>query len=288
MAANGVLIFGYGYIGSAFAALLTARGTPVWDAAKREDLSAHGIRAVDPADPDALNAALTACDGVLITAAPGEGGCPGYLALAPQITDLGRSLRWIGYLSSTGVYGDRDGRWVFEDCELNAASTEGVRRVAAEHKWLALGAATGSAVMTFRLPGIYGPGRSAFDRLRDGTARLVIKPDQVFSRIHQADAATALLASWDRPNPGRSYNVVDDQPAPAHVVTAHAARMLGLSLPPEVDWNDPSVSGPMRRFYLDNKRVSNARLKAELGWQPVYRTYDAGLRAILAEDTARP
>ena len=135
----------------------------------------------------------------------------------------------------------------------------------------------GLTVQIFRLPGIYGPGRSVVDRLKDGSARLVRKPGQVFNRIHVEDVVSGLFASMARPRPGAVYNLVDDEPAPADVVMAWAADRLGLPLPREVDLDDPDVSDAMRRFYLDSKRISNARAKAELGWRPKYPTYREGL-----------
>jgi nucleoside-diphosphate-sugar epimerase len=141
----------------------------------------------------------------------------------------------------------------------------------------------GLTLQVFRLPGFYGPGRSAIDRLRAGTARLVRKPGQVFNRIHVDDIVSGLFASMARPRPGGVYNLTDDEPTAADVVTAWAAERLDLPRPPEVDWTDPEVSEAMRRFYLDSKRVSNARAKAEVGWRPRYPSYREGLEAILAE-----
>jgi nucleoside-diphosphate-sugar epimerase len=171
---------------------------------------------------------------------------------------------------------------VFEDDALNASSLEGARRVRAEADWFDAGRGMGLTVQVFRLPAIYGPGRSVADRLRDGSARLVRKPGQVFNRIHVADAVDGLFASMDRPRPGAAYNLVDDAPSPADVVMEDAARRMGLPRPPEVDWTDASVSDGMRRFYLDSKRISNARAKAELGWRPAHPTWREGLDAILA------
>ena len=166
---------------------------------------------------------------------------------------------------------------------LSVADGEGRNGVwLAEQDWLTAGRETGLPVHLFRLPALYGPGRSGLDRLRNGEARMVIKPGQVFNRIHVEDVVAGLFASMDRPNPGRAYNLVDDEPAPAHVVTAWTARRLSLPLPPEVDWTDPSVSEGMRRFYLDSKRLSNARAKAELGWRPIYPTYREGIEALIA------
>lgn len=282
-------MFGHGYLGRAFAARLRVRGLAVSATArvadKRLRLTDAGVAGVDPADPAALAHAVSNARAILVTAPPDPDGCPGLRALAPALARSGAFPDWIGYVSTTGVYGDRGGGWVFEDDPLNAPTVEGARRAKAERDWLDTGRGMGLTICVFRLPAIYGPGRSPIDRLRDGTARVVRKPGQVFNRIHVDDAAEALLASLDRPRPGRAYNVCDDAPAPAEAPILGAAERLGLPSPPEVDWTDPSVSDAMRRFYLDNKRVSNARAKAELGWRPRFPTWREGLEAILAAET---
>ncbi|MGN6209227.1 SDR family oxidoreductase [Asticcacaulis sp.] len=269
-----LLIFGYGFIGAAFADAARA-GYKIAATArapeKRSELTAQGLTAIDPADPAALAEALGNAAGILITPAPDDDGCPAFAALSGF--DL--SGKWIGYLSTTGVYGDRGGGWVFEDSALLPTSTEGRRRVLSENQWLDVGA------QVFRLPGLYGPGRNVIERLRDGTARRIHKPGHVFSRLHHDDCATALMASLSRPNPGGIYNLCDDEPAPADTVLEYAAALTGLPLPPVIAWDDPSLSGKMLRFYNDNKRVSNARAKAELGWRPQYPAYREGLSAIL-------
>jgi nucleoside-diphosphate-sugar epimerase len=186
-----LLIFGGGWLGQAAAreavrrggrAILTSR-----DAETRGALIADGFAALDPADAAALTAAAAEASAILITAPPEAGGCPGLKALLPAITASGSWPDWIGYVSSTAVYGDRAGGWALEDSELNAASVEGARRVRAERDWLDAGQGMGLTVQVFRLPALYGPGRSPLDRLRDGTARLVRKPGQVFNRIHVDD-----------------------------------------------------------------------------------------------------
>lgn len=284
-----LLVFGGGWLGQATAreilrrsgsATLTSR-----DAETRATLTADGFAAVDPADPEALSAAVAEASAILITAPPEASGCPGLKALLPALTASGSWPDWIGYVSSTAVYGDRAGGWALEDSELNAASLEGARRVRAERDWLDAGQGMGLTVQLFRLPALYGPGRSPLDRLRDGTARLVRKPGQVFNRIHVDDAVSGLFASMARPRPGAAYILCDDEPAPADVVIEGAARRLGLPLPPEVDWHDPSVSDAMRRFYLDSKRLSNARAKAELGWRPKYPTWREGLDALIESES---
>jgi len=280
-----LLVFGGGYLGRVAALEAIRRGgTAVAtsrDPARRLALEAEGIAAVDPADREALSAALAGARTVLITSPPDAQGCPALRALAAAESVSTAWPDWIGYVSSTAVYGDRDGGWAFEDDALNASSLEGGRRVRAEADWLDAGRGMGLTVQIFRLPAIYGPGRSVVDRLRDGSARLVRKPGQVFNRVHVEDAVAGLFASMARPRPGAAYNLADDAPTPADVVIAGAADRLGLPRPPEVDWHDPEVSDAMRRFYLDNKRISNARAKAELGWRPKYPTWREGLESLL-------
>lgn len=285
---SSLLVFGGGWLGQATAREMLRRGGRAVltsrDADTRDVLIAEGFTAIDPADAGALAAAVASASAILVTAPPEANGCPGLKALSPAITASGSWPDWIGYVSSTAVYGDRAGGWALEDSELNAASLEGARRVRAERDWLDAGQGMGLTVQLFRLPALYGPGRSPLDRLRDGTARLVRKPGQVFNRIHVDDAVSGLFASMARPRPGAAYILCDDEPAPADVVIEGAARRLGLPLPPEIDWTDPSVSDAMRRFYLDSKRLSNARAKAELGWRPRYPGWRDGLEALIGDE----
>ena len=285
-----LLVFGGGWLGRAAGleavrrggrAVLTSR-----DPVRRSALSAEGLGAIDPEDATALADAVAAASSILVCAPPMADGCPGLKALSPALAATDVWPDWIGYVSSTAVYGDRAGCWALEDSELNAASLEGARRVRAERDWLNAGRGMGLTVQLFRLPALYGPGRSPLDRLRDGTARIVRKPGQVFNRVHVDDVVSGLFASMARPRPGAAYILCDDEPAPADVVMEGAARRLGLPMPPEIDLDDPSVSDAMRRFYLDSKRLSNARAKAELGWRPKYPTWREGLEAMIGEADA--
>jgi nucleoside-diphosphate-sugar epimerase len=233
-------------------------------------------------DAPRLEAALAKAQAVLITAPPGATGCPALPILVPALAKAGAFPDWLGYLSTTGVYGDRGGRWVFEQSALAAQSMEGARRVSAERDWLEVGRGMGLTVTIHRLPGIYGPGRSAFDRLRAGTAKRYAAPGQVFSRIHVDDLAAGLAASIARPRAGGTYNLCDDEPAPNGEVIAYAAGLLGVAPPPEEPLDLDALAPAARRFYAETKRVSNARAKAELGWRPAYPTYREGLAAVLA------
>ena len=200
--------------------------------------------------------------------------------LADRIAES-RKIVWLAYLSTTGVYGDRAGAWVDEISELRPGNSRSAKRAAVEREWLALWRDHGVPVHVFRLAGIYGPGRSAIDQLRAGTAKRIDKPGQIFSRIHVDDIAGILEASIARPRPGGIYNVADDRPAPAHEVVAHAAKLLGKQAPP-LEPYDPQRLPPMaREFFSETRRVSNARLKKELGYTLKYSDYEAGLDAIM-------
>jgi nucleoside-diphosphate-sugar epimerase len=217
-----------------------------------------------------------------VAAPPIEGGCPGLAALAPLWPTAG-GPRWIGYLSTTGVYGDRGGGWVREATPPAPASPEAVRRVEAERGWAALAAGRSARFAAFRLPGIYGPGRSPLERVRAGEARRWTRPGQVFSRIHVADLADALARALDRPDRDGPFIVCDDEPAPAAEVTAYACALLGLPVPPEEPLDLDALSPMARRFWSESKRASNARAKAALGWRPAYPSYREGLKAVAEE-----
>ena len=279
-----LFLFGYGYAARALARRLKSEGWTI-AATWREDpapLIADGVAPVRADHADALAQAAAEATAVLVTAPPGPGGCPGLAALLPALARGGAFPNWTGYLSTTGVYGDRRGGWVTERSVLAAQSVEGARRVAAERSWRDAALGMGLTLAVFRLPGIYGPGRSAFDRLRAGQARRITAPGQVFSRIHVDDLGAALQASILRPRPGGVYNLCDDAPCPNSEVVAYAAELLGLPAPPEVALADANLPPAALRFYAESKRVSNALAKAELGWRPAYPTYREGLSAILA------
>ena len=204
-------------------------------------------------------------------------------ATAPT-SPAARGLEWIGYLSTTGVYGDTGGAWVDETATPAPTGARGRRRLAAENAWLAFGERHGLAVHVFRLAGIYGPGRNALATVRRGAAKRIDKPGHVFSRIHVADIAQVLAASIAKPNPGAIYNVCDDEPAPAADVVAHACALLGVAPPPLTPLDEADLSPMARSFYADNRRVSNARIKNELGVALRFPDYRAGLASLLAEE----
>jgi nucleoside-diphosphate-sugar epimerase len=290
VASRRLFVFGYGFTARALARRLTPLGweiaASVRDPADAAKLEAQGVAAIPLGDRDGLTEALAHTTALLITAPPDAGGCPGLQALVPALARANAFPDWTGYLSTTGVYGDRRGGWVTEQSRLAAQSTEGARRVGAERDWLEVGRGMGLTVAVFRLPGIYGPGRSALDRLRAGEARRIVAPGQVFSRIHVDDLAAGLAASIARPRAGAAYNLCDDEPCPNADVVAYAAELLGLPVPPDVPLAEAGLSAMAQRFYAESKRVSNARAKAELSWRPAYPTYREGLAAILAAERA--
>jgi len=287
-----LFLFGYGFSGRALARRLKPRGWDIVatfrdpDAATR--MAADGVQPIDLRDRAALVQALAATKALLVTAPPGPDGCPALNALVGPMAEAGAFPDWVGYLSTTGVYGDRRGGWVTERSRLAAQSVEGARRVGAERDWFEVGRGMGLTVTVFRLPGIYGPGRSAFDRLREGRARRIVAEGQVFSRIHVDDLAAGLEASMARPRAGAAYNLCDDEPAANSEVLAYAAGLLGMEPPPEIALADANLSPAAMRFYAESKRVSNALAKAELGWRPTYPTYREGLRAIVAPPSGEP
>ena len=281
--------FGYGFSARALAERLRGAGWRIAgttrDPGKLEALRAEGVEAYlfDTERPlEDPQAALAGATHILASAPPGPAGDPVAAQHAEDIAACD-SVEWFGYLSTTGVYGDRGGDWVDEDSALEPTGSRGERRVAAERAWLALQAQHGLPVHLFRLAGIYGPGRNAIETVRDGRAKRIDKPGQVFSRIHVADIATVLEASIARPNPGQAYNLCDDNPAPPEAVIAHACRLLGVEPPPLIPFDAAELSEMARSFYRDNKRVSNQRIKSELGVELLYPDYEAGLAALLAE-----
>jgi hypothetical protein len=196
-------------------------------------------------------------------------------------------LQWAGLLSTTGVYGDRGGEWVDEDSDLKPNNHRSELRVKAEEDWLALHRDYGVPAHVFRLAGIYGPGRGPLDQVRSGHARRLIKPDLVLGRIHLDDIVGAVMASIAKPNPGRVYNVTDDEPMPPQDIITYACELLRVEAPPEMPYADADVPPIVREFYDDCKRVSNKRLKEELGYTFKHPTYRDGLRALLAKEQAQ-
>ncbi|TRD23199.1 SDR family oxidoreductase [Palleronia caenipelagi] len=276
-----LLSIGHGYSARALAPLLLARG---WDVVgttrseeKAEAIATTGVRPVIWPDTD-LTEEIAGATHVLHSVSPDDGDP----VLAEYSDAFAKArLSWFGYLSTTGVYGDHQGGWVDEDTPLTPSTRRGQARVEAERGWQALAKAHELPLHIFRLAGIYGPGRGPFAKVRKGTARRIIKPGQIFSRIHVEDIAQVLLASIGKPRPGAVYNVCDDDPAPPQDVIAHAADLLDLPRPPEVDFDTADLSPMARSFYAESKRVRNDLIKAELGVRLRYPSYRDGLAALL-------
>lgn len=287
-----LLCLGLGYTARALAARRRARGERIAGTMQRlvPEREDGGIARIvfGAATPlGALERVLQQATHVLVSIPPDAAhAAAGDIVLARLASAIASAhhIVWLGYLSTTGVYGDRGGAWVDETSERRPGNARSRARAAAEDAWMALWRDRGVPVHVFRLSGIYGPGRSAIDQLRAGTAKRIDKPGQIFSRIHVEDIAGVLEASIAHPRPGAIYNVADDAPAPAHEVVAHAAALLGMPAPP-LEAYDPERLSPMaREFYAETRRVRNERIKRELGVALLYPDYRAGLAAILAAD----
>ncbi len=284
---NHLLCFGFGFSARAFAARLDRREWKVSatsrDAEGISEINAQGFHGL-PFDSKLW--ITTDVTHLLISAPPGENGDPVLQLFEEQLQRFSKQLQWVGYLSTTGVYGDRGGEWVDEESPLEHTTVRGQRRLEAERSWLRLHSDFGLPVHVFRLAGIYGPGRNTLLNVRDGSAKRIIKPGQIFSRIHVEDIAGVLAASIAKPNPGRAYNVCDDEPCPPQDVVEFAADLLGLPVPTEIPFGEAELSPMAKSFYADSKRVSNRRIKTELGYKLIYPNYRDGLRALKSTLTA--
>ncbi|MDH3701396.1 MAG: SDR family oxidoreductase [Alphaproteobacteria bacterium] len=289
MAPPRLFCFGLGYSARALAKDVMEQGWRVAgscrSAEKQVELRDAGIEAYlfDRERPlEDAAAALGGATHLLSSVPPDAPGDPVLDRHAADIAAL-TTLEWAGYLSTTGVYGDRAGGSVDEFSELQPTGERGRRRVAAERDWLDMAAQHGVPVHVFRLAGIYGPGRNALETVQAGRARRIIKPGQLFSRIHVDDIVAVLRASMARANPGAVYNVCDDEAAPPQDVIAFACDLLGIAPPPELPFEDADLSAMARSFYRDNKRVSNRRIQQELGVRLAWPDYRAGLRGLMAD-----
>lgn len=266
--------FGLGFTAKVLKQRLEALGWTVTGTSRSGD---DGSSAFDGTKP-LPRSSFEGVTHLLISVPPGEASDPVLNCHGDDLARLAGSLRWAGYLSTTGVYGDRHGEWVDEDSPLTPNTVRGERRLAAETDWQSLGL----PLHIFRLAGIYGPGRNQLVSLSDGTAKRIVKQGQVFSRVHVEDIAGVLAASLAKPDPGRAYNVCDDEPCPPQDVVAFAARLLNIPAPPEIPFEDADLSPMAKSFYAESKRVSNRRIKEELGYRLIYPTYREGLKALLA------
>ena len=274
-----LLCFGMGFSASALAASLDRTlwqitGTSRTDAGV-EQIASLGVTAIRF---DQLKNIPPTVTHIVTSVPPDSNGDPVLRLFVSQLAERANALHWIAYLSTTGVYGDHAGGWVDEDTPLTPSTERGHKRLAAETAWLNIGSLP---IHIFRLAGIYGPGRNQLVSMRDGTARRIIKPGQIFSRIHVEDIAGILRTSMAQPHPRRAYNCADDEPCPPQDVITHAANLLQLPPPPEIPFAKADLSPMAKSFYAESKRVSNARVKRELGYTFKYRSYRDGLRALL-------
>lgn len=275
-----LLCIGLGYTARVFAARVAAQGWRVIGTAQTPSgaaaIAALGYEAIafdGAAASDELRTALASATHLLVSAPPDASGDP---FLRHHAGDFPSALSWVGYLSTVGVYGDHGGAWVDETTEPKPTSNRSRWRLAAERSWLDLAQHTGLRVEIFRLAGIYGPGRGPLEAVRKGTARAIVKPGQIFNRIHVEDIANVLAAAIARPSGHAIYNVSDDEPAPPQDVLAYAATLLGLPPPPTVEFATADLTPMARSFYSECKRVSNARVKDALGIALAYPTYRDG------------
>ena len=278
-----LLSFGHGYSARALTPLLDSDWRIIGTTRSEEKAAAFMAEGVEPRIwPGAdMTPALNAATHLLISAGPNENGDPVLAELVKEITARRDQFEWVGYLSTTGVYGDHNGGWVDETTPLSPSTKRGQLRVDAEAAWQALSL----PLHIFRLAGIYGPGRGPFAKVRNGTARRIIKQGQVFSRIHVDDIAQVLAASIKQPNANAIYNLCDDDPAPPEDVIAHAAKLLDLPIPPAVEFETADMTPMARSFYAESKKVRNDRIKTELGVGLRYPDYTTGLAALLAAET---
>ena len=282
-----LLVFGLGYSAEPFVEKVLAEGWQVsatWRRPEvRDNLLSQGIRPVEFVESGQLPSDVTH---ILVSIAPKADGEPVLGVFEVQLRQLNR-LAWVGYLSSTNVYGDHDGAWVDETSETNPSLDRGKRRLAAEQAWFKFGVDKGASVHVFRLAGIYGPGKNAVRSVLDGRARRVIKPGQVFGRIHRHDIAQALWLAANSDLPNEVFNLSDDLPAPPQEVIEEACRLLGVDPPPEVLLEGADLSPMGRSFYAENKRVRNLKAKEMLGWRLAWPDYKMALPKLLDEEKAR-
>ena len=290
---DNLLIFGCGFSGEAIARLAAGNFAAITgttrDAAKADRIRNAGAEPLvfdgETLSPE-LVSRLAGTTHLLVSIAPGEAGDPVLNALEKSEAAL-PALKWTGYLSTVGVYGDHGGAWVDEQTEPRPVSKRSRQRLEAETAWRTFAGARGLPLAVLRLSGIYGPGRNAFVNIANGTARRLVKPGQVFNRIHRDDIAAAALAAARKKADG-IFNITDDEPAPPQDVVTFAHELAGVAPPPETDFETADLSPMARSFYGENKRVSNAKSKAELGLAYAFPDYRTALTRMWREESWKP
>lgn len=290
---NKLFCYGYGYVAQHLVTELQSRNeewefvVTTTDREKLAEIRASGIKAYLFSDQMPFNDPLFAMNGathLLISVPPNDDGDIVFKAHAREILQI-PTIEWIGYLSSTGVYGNRDGEWVDETAEVRPTSERGSKRAKAETQWLKLRRIAGIPINIFRLAGIYGIGRSAIDSARAGQSKRIYKEGHAFNRIHVEDIVQVLLATMDKNLTGDIYNLADDNPAPSHCLIEYACELLGQEPPPLLEYDDDLDMSPIARsFYKDNKRVCNKKIKNQLGIELKYPDYKSGLNAIFHKE----
>lgn len=284
---NKLLIFGCGYSAEFIAKRLITRGWKVFATTRSEDrfkkLKGLGISPILWDDVVSLTNLLTEKCSLLSSIAPQGSIDDGLTAVSNLLKHDIIKINCLVYLSSTGVYGDRQGGWVSEDSKVDTVTNQGKARVKAEKKWLDLAREYNISLFVFRIAGIYGPDRSVFDRIKARKAQKIIKPDQYFNRIHVHDLSGAVCAGLENPKLAGIYNIADDLPSSGADVIDEATKLLQKPKLPEVNFDDAKLSTMAKSFYLESKRVSNKKLKNSLGYSLKYPTYTFGLRSLIKD-----
>jgi len=282
-----LLSFGHGFSAQALSNRLSKEWT-VYGTTRSEEntdaVRASGAIPIVWPDTDAqteIESIIAKSTHILTSVAPNENGDSVLSSMGEAISNKAASLEWVGYLSTTGVYGDHSGNWVDETTPLTPSTKRGQFRKDAEAQWQSI---PNLPLHIFRLAGIYGPGRGPFAKVRAGTARRIIKKNQIFSRIHVDDIAQVLLASIAQPNSGAVYNLCDNDPAPPEDVIAYAAKLLNAPIPEAVDFETAEMTAMARSFYAESKKVRNDLIKDELGIRLLYPDYKSGLKSLLEEE----
>ena len=277
-----LLIFGHGYTASALVDHLGTEDWEIFGTTRNVDtadlLKENNITPLMWSDDTSIKSIIKRSNCILHSIAPTEVEDPVYEKFAEDIIARSINLSWVGYLSTTSVYGNHDGQWVDEKTPVNPSSNRGLLRVNAENTWARI---NNLPLHIFRLAGIYGEGRSPLDKIRSGKAQLISKPGQFFSRIHVEDIAQVLKASIEMPNRGSIYNVCDDMPAAPDEVLAYAAKLLNYPEPPRIDFEEAELSPMAKSFYSDNKRVNNHLIKNEFSLALKFPNFKAGLDALV-------